>query len=104
MANLKEIAKKVHELRNIKSIELLQLLEKYSTMQFKIRESQYIIVHPSTREDYKYQISTFDSLGAIMDGKYNSINEVLEQLLKGIGYNKKTGDVYYRYELMEVVR
>lgn len=53
--------------------------------------SKYIIFHPCTNKEYKYQLSYFDQYGAIMDEKRNTIEEIINCYM----YNRN-------YELSEV--
>lgn len=56
-------------------------------------KNKFIIFHPCTRSNYKYQLSWFDQYGAIMDEKYNTIEETIKGYLHYIR----------NYEISEVI-
>jgi len=45
-------------------------------------KERFVIFHPSTRKGYKYQLSYFDSLGAIMDEKSETLEDAIENFYK----------------------
>jgi hypothetical protein len=45
-------------------------------------KNKYIIFHPSTRPNYKYQLSYFDQYGAIMDERSETTKEAIEKYLR----------------------
>lgn len=55
--------------------------------------TRFIIFHPCTRPNYKYQLSYFDKLGAIMDEKSNTIDDVINNFLRN----------YDSYKITEVI-
>ena len=59
----------------------------------KTNNTHFVIFHPSPNKEYKYQLSYFDSIGAIMDEKANSIVEALENYIR----------ICSNYEIVEVI-
>ncbi|GCD12604.1 hypothetical protein [Clostridium tagluense] len=55
--------------------------------------SQYIIFHPCTNPNFKYQLSYFDKFGAIMDEKSNSLDELINDYYKH----------YHTHKIVEVI-
>lgn len=49
-------------------------------------KEKFIIFHPCTYLDYKYQISYFDQHGAIMDEKSNTIEEAMQNYIHNNDY------------------
>ena len=60
----------------------------------KTNNTHYVIFHPCTNKEYKYQLSYFDSIGAIMDEKSNTIKEALENYIH----------ICNNYEIVEVIK
>jgi len=66
--------------RLIKEAELQKVLSSCTSFKAvnQTNKERIIIFHPCTYPDYKFQLSYFDSLGAIMDEKSNTIEETID--------------------------
>ena len=70
--------------RENKIAELTPIFENCISFQAETinNKERFVIFHPSTRKGYKYQLSYFDSLGAIMDEKSETLEDAIENFYK----------------------
>ena len=81
--------------RNKNEVKFLPIISKALAFKAvcKTNNTHFVIFHPCTNKEYKYQLSYFDSIGAIMDEKANSIKEALENYIR----------ICSNYEIVEVI-
>lgn len=71
---------------------LSPLQYKSSALQMNSSDDRYVIIHPSTRPEYKYQISFFDDKGPYSHHSSKDLKDVLQELLS---YNYDTTTAQY---------